>query len=74
MLLETDRQGRQQSYLSSEELFQQLKKFEGENRLIPIVGDFAGPRAFKTRRCLPQREWTARFDFLHFERRVLFVQ
>jgi hypothetical protein len=47
MLLETDRQGRQQSYLSSEELFQQLKKFEGENRLIPIVGDFAGPRAFK---------------------------
>ena len=48
MLLETDRQGRQQSYLSSEELFQQLKKFEAENRLIPIVGDFAGPRAFKT--------------------------
>jgi hypothetical protein len=46
-LLETDRQGRQQSYLSSEELFQQLKKFEGENRLIPIVGNFAGPRAFK---------------------------
>jgi len=48
MLLETDRQGRQQSYLSSEELFQQLKKLESENRLIPIVGDFAGPRAFKT--------------------------
>jgi hypothetical protein len=48
MLLETDRQGRQQSYLSSEELFQQLKKFQAENRLIPIVGDFAGPHAFKT--------------------------
>lgn len=48
MLLETDRQGRPQSYLASEELFQQLKKFEGENRLIPIVGDFAGPYAFKT--------------------------
>jgi hypothetical protein len=47
MLLETDRQGRPQSYLSSEELFQQLKKFEGENRLIPIVGNFAGPHAFK---------------------------
>ncbi len=42
MLLETDRQGRRQSYLSSEERFQQLKKFEAENRLIPIVGDFAG--------------------------------
>jgi hypothetical protein len=48
MLLETDRQGRQQSYLSSEELFQWLKKFEAENRLIPIVGDFAGPHALKT--------------------------
>jgi hypothetical protein len=47
MLLETDRQGRRQSYLSSEELFQQLKKFEAENRLVPIVGDFAGPSAFK---------------------------
>ena len=48
MLLETDRHGKQQSYLSSEELFQWLKKFEGENRLIPIVGDFAGPHALKS--------------------------
>jgi hypothetical protein len=47
LLLETDRQGRQQNYLSSEELFQRLKRFEAENRLIPIVGDFAGPHAFK---------------------------
>jgi hypothetical protein len=48
MLLETDRQGRKQNYLSSEELFQWLKKFQAENRLIPIVGDFAGPHALKT--------------------------
>jgi hypothetical protein len=48
MLLETDRQGRQQNYLSSEELFQWLKKFQAENRLIPIVGDFAGSHAFRT--------------------------
>jgi len=47
MLLETDRQGRQQNYLSSEDSFQWLKKFEAENRVIPIVGDFAGPHAFK---------------------------
>ena len=47
MLLETDRQGRQQSYVSSEERFQELKKFQAENRLIPIVGDFAGPIALK---------------------------
>ncbi len=48
MLLETDRQGRQQNYLSSEESFQWLKKFQEENRLVPIVGDFSGPRAFKS--------------------------
>jgi hypothetical protein len=48
MLLETDRHGKQQSYLSSEELFQWLKKFEAENRLIPIVGDFAGSHALRT--------------------------
>jgi hypothetical protein len=48
MILETDRRGREQSYLSSEELFQWLKKFEAENRLIPIVGDFAGSHALRT--------------------------
>jgi hypothetical protein len=48
MLLETDRRGKQQSYLSSEELFQWLKKFEEENRLIPIVGDFAGSHALRS--------------------------
>jgi hypothetical protein len=47
MILETDRQGRQQSYLSSEDAFQRMKKFEGENRLIPIVGDFAGQHALR---------------------------
>jgi hypothetical protein len=48
LLLETDRAGRLQNYLSSEELFQWLKAFQSENRLIPIVGDFAGSHAFKT--------------------------
>jgi hypothetical protein len=47
ILVETDRQGRRQNYLSSEELFQWLKRFQAENRLVPIVGDFAGPHAFK---------------------------
>ena len=47
LLLQTDRSGREQGYLSTEELFQWMKRFEAENRLIPIVGDFAGPKAFK---------------------------
>jgi hypothetical protein len=36
-----------QGYLSSEELFLWMKRFEAENRLIPIVGDFAGPKALR---------------------------
>jgi hypothetical protein len=47
LLLQTDRTGQPQGYLSTEELFQWMKRFEAENRLVPIVGDFAGPKAFK---------------------------
>ncbi len=47
LLLQTDRSGQLQGYLSTEELFQWMKRFEAENRLIPIVGDFAGSKAFK---------------------------
>jgi hypothetical protein len=48
ILLETDRQGQYQNYLASEALFRWLKKFQAQNRLIPIVGDFAGPKALRS--------------------------
>jgi hypothetical protein len=47
MILETDRSGNYESYLASEDLFQWLKRFQAENRLIPIVGDFAGSHALR---------------------------
>jgi len=47
LLLQTDRNGQLQGYLATEESFQWMKRFEAENRLIPIVGDFAGPKALK---------------------------
>jgi uncharacterized protein (DUF2461 family) len=47
LLLQTDRTGKLQGYLMTEDMFLWMKKFEAENRLIPIVGDFAGPKAFK---------------------------
>ena len=47
LLLQTDRSGQLQGYLATEQSFQWMKQFEFENRLIPIVGDFAGPKAFK---------------------------
>ena len=47
LLREKDRNGNYQSFVSTEELFLWIKQFEGENRLIPIVGDFAGRDAFR---------------------------
>jgi hypothetical protein len=47
LLLQTDRQSRYQSFVSSEELFQWLKRFQSENRLVPVVGDFAGDHTLR---------------------------
>jgi hypothetical protein len=47
LILQTDRTGKLQNYLTDEETFLWMKQFEAENRLIPIVGDFSGPHAFK---------------------------
>ena len=47
LLLQTDRTGKLQGYLATEDAFLWMKKFEAENRLLPITGDFAGPKAFK---------------------------
>jgi hypothetical protein len=47
MFLETDRSGKHTNYLATEDQFQWLKKFQAENRLIPIVGDFAGNHALR---------------------------
>ena len=48
LMLETDLLGNHQNYLTSDELFQWMKRFQSENRLIPVVGDFSGSHAFKT--------------------------
>src|SRR5215471_10161033 len=47
LLLETDRTGKLQNYLADEATFLWMKQFQAENRLIPIVGDFSGPQAFR---------------------------
>jgi hypothetical protein len=47
LILQTDRTGKMQNYLADEETFLWMKQFEADNRLIPIVGDFSGPHAFK---------------------------
>jgi len=48
LMLETDENGENHSYLASEANFQAIKKMESENRIIPIVGDFAGEKALRS--------------------------
>src|SRR5215475_10501145 len=47
LMAATDRDGRAHSYLASEEAFAGLKSLQARNLVVPVVGDFAGPRALK---------------------------
>jgi hypothetical protein len=47
-LLERDLEGKQQNFLNSASDFRYLKRMQEENRIIPVVGDFAGPHALIT--------------------------
>jgi hypothetical protein len=42
-----DQGGFEHSFLATEEAFLWMKKFETENRLVPVMGDFAGPKALR---------------------------
>jgi len=43
----TDLTGRNRSYLATEENFGKLKDLEQRNLIVPVVGDFAGPKALR---------------------------
>ena len=43
----TDRLGHNWSYLATEESFNTIQDYERKNLIIPIVGDFAGPKALQ---------------------------
>jgi hypothetical protein len=45
LMAATDLGGFQHSYLATEESFAYLKRFESDNLLVPLMGDFAGPKA-----------------------------
>jgi hypothetical protein len=46
--IETDSAGTQRGYISSEANFRVLKDLEANNLIVPIVGDFAGPKAIRS--------------------------
>jgi hypothetical protein len=43
----SDRGGRQWSFLASEERFRFIKEMQARNMIVPIVGDFSGPKAIR---------------------------
>jgi len=48
LMIDTDDEGRQLSFLGSDENFSTLQEFEKNNLIVPIVGDFAGPSAIRS--------------------------
>jgi hypothetical protein len=48
LYLETDLEGAPASFLAREEDYRFLQGFQRQGRLIPVVGDFGGTRAFKS--------------------------
>jgi hypothetical protein len=47
LMLATDGTGRARGYLSSQERFAYLKDLESRNLVVPVVGNFAGPKAIR---------------------------
>ena len=47
LMTETDEAGAFKSYLASEERFAVMKNLESKNLVIPVVGDFGGPKAIR---------------------------
>jgi hypothetical protein len=47
LMVADDGKGELRSYLANEENFQVLKELHEKNLLVPIVGDFAGPKALR---------------------------
>jgi hypothetical protein len=47
LMMQNDGEGQNRSYLSTEENFRVLKDLEKRNLIVPLVGDFAGPKTIR---------------------------
>lgn len=47
LLVERDLSGKQQGFLATEENFQFVKKMHEKDLIVPVTGDFAGPKALR---------------------------
>jgi len=47
LMMATDGNGQARSYLASEEQYALIKELESKNLIVPVVGNFAGPKAIR---------------------------
>ena len=65
LMVADDGKGQLRSYLANDENFQVLKELHEKNLLVPIVGDFAGPKALRAvGRYLRERDGTVAAFYL----------
>jgi len=48
LMMETDKQGKHRSFLATEENFRAIRELQRKNLIVPVVGNFAGPRALRS--------------------------
>ena len=48
MAMQTDWEGRTWGYLASEDNFKLLKSYQERNLIVPVIGNFAGPKALRS--------------------------
>jgi hypothetical protein len=48
LMIEHDLAGVQRSYIATEELYRTLRDIQERNLIVPLVGDFAGPKALRS--------------------------
>lgn len=77
LLAETDLQGRHRNYLTSERLYQSIRRMHLENRIVPVVGDMGGDKALRQigdylekRGCFVSVFYTSNVEFYLFGGRV----
>src|SRR5207247_9009397 len=48
LMIDTDENGQQRSFIATEENFLTLQQFEKDNLIVPVVGNFAGSSALRS--------------------------
>ncbi len=75
LMTAADREGQQRSYLATEENFRLVREMQRKNLIVPLAGDFAGPKAIRAvGQYLKDHDATATAFYLSNVEQYLFQQ